>query len=108
MLPRRYLGGRYGSSAALTAEFIKPGAVVIDVGVNRITDQEQAQILYGHEPSRLEAFARNGSTLVGDVAPRAMQELSSFYTPVPGGVGPLTIAMLMANTVQLAEMHLGC
>ena len=97
-----------GKPAALTAEYIKPGAVVIDVGVNRITDLRQAQSLYGHEPARLEAFDRNGSTLVGDVAPRAMQELSAFYTPVPGGVGPLTIAMLMANTVQLAEMHLGC
>lgn len=97
-----------GRPAALTAEYIKPGAVVIDVGVNRITDVEQARSLYGHEPARLEAFARNGSTLVGDVVPRAMHEISSFYTPVPGGVGPLTIAILMANTVQLAEMHLGC
>jgi methylenetetrahydrofolate dehydrogenase (NADP+)/methenyltetrahydrofolate cyclohydrolase len=95
-----------GRPALLTAEHIKPGAVVIDVGMNRITHQAEVERLFAHDPSRLSAFAKNGSTLVGDVAPLPMQELSSAYTPVPGGVGPLTIAMLMANTVQLAEQHL--
>ncbi len=64
------------------------------------------QRLFADDAARLAAFAKNGTTLVGDVDPSAMRELSSAYTPVPGGVGPLTIAMLMANTVQLAEQHL--
>jgi methylenetetrahydrofolate dehydrogenase (NADP+) / methenyltetrahydrofolate cyclohydrolase len=97
-----------GQPAAITADHIRAGAVVIDVGVNRLTDPKQVARLFAHDPSRLAAFERNGSTLVGDVDPLAMQKFSSFYTPVPGGVGPLTIAMLMANTVELAEQHLGC
>jgi methylenetetrahydrofolate dehydrogenase (NADP+) / methenyltetrahydrofolate cyclohydrolase len=97
-----------GKPAAVTAEYIKPGAVVIDVGMNRITDEAEVKRLFSHEPSRLAAFAKNGSVLVGDVEPLAMQEVAGAYTPVPGGVGPLTIAMLMANTVALAEQHLGC
>jgi methylenetetrahydrofolate dehydrogenase (NADP+)/methenyltetrahydrofolate cyclohydrolase len=94
-----------GRPAAITREFIKPGAVVIDVGMNRLTDKDIVVPLFAHDLSRLSAFAKNGSVLVGDVDPRAMQEVSSAYTPVPGGVGPLTIAMLMVNTVDLAEMH---
>jgi methylenetetrahydrofolate dehydrogenase (NADP+) / methenyltetrahydrofolate cyclohydrolase len=97
-----------GKPAAITAEYIKPGAVVIDVGMNRITRQAEVKRLFSHEPSRLAAFAKNGSALVGDVEPLAMREVAGAYTPVPGGVGPLTIAMLMANTVALAEQHLGC
>jgi methylenetetrahydrofolate dehydrogenase (NADP+)/methenyltetrahydrofolate cyclohydrolase len=76
--------------------------------MNRISDRNAVQSLFAHDPARLAAFEKNGSVLVGDVEPRAMQELSSAYTPVPGGVGPLTIAMLMANTVQIAEKRLGC
>lgn len=95
-----------GRAAMLTADFIKPGAVVVDVGMNRIAERAEVERLFADEPTRLTTFEKNGSTLVGDVEPRAMKELSSFYTPVPGGVGPLTIAMLMANTVQLAESHL--
>jgi methylenetetrahydrofolate dehydrogenase (NADP+)/methenyltetrahydrofolate cyclohydrolase len=97
-----------GNPAAITPEYIKPGAVVVDVGMNRITDEAEVKRLFSHEPSRMAAFAKNGSALVGDVEPFAMQELAGAYTPVPGGVGPLTIAMLMANTVALAEQHLGC
>jgi len=97
-----------GHPAAITADYIKPGAVVIDVGMNRLTEPSLVQKLFAHDPARLAAFAKNGSTLVGDIEPLAMQELSSAYTPVPGGVGPLTIAMLMANTVDLAEAHLAC
>ncbi len=96
-----------GKAAMITADYINPGAVVIDVGMNRITDKAEAQRLFAHSPSRLTAFEKNGTALVGDVEPLAMQEMSSAYTPVPGGVGPLTIAMLMANTVQLAEQHAG-
>jgi methylenetetrahydrofolate dehydrogenase (NADP+) / methenyltetrahydrofolate cyclohydrolase len=92
-----------GRPAMITADHIKPGAVIVDVGMNRVTDEAEVQRLFSDEPSRLAAFQKNGSVLVGDVEPKAMRELSSAYTPVPGGVGPLTIAMLMANTVKLAE-----
>ncbi len=95
-----------GKPAMLTADFIKPGAVVIDVGMNRLTDIAEVQRLFAHDPGRLASFEKNGTALVGDVEPGPMKELSSYYTPVPGGVGPLTIAMLMANTVELAESHL--
>jgi len=94
-----------GKPAAISADFIKPGAVVIDVGINRLTNEAEVVHLFAHEPARLKAFEKNGYTLVGDVDPMAMREISSAYTPVPGGVGPLTIAMLMANTVALAEQH---
>ena len=96
-----------GRAAFVTRDFIKPGAVVVDVGINRVTDPIVVAQLFGHDQSRLAAFSKNGSVVVGDVEPRAMAEFSSAYTPVPGGVGPLTIAMLMANTVTLAEQHLG-
>jgi methylenetetrahydrofolate dehydrogenase (NADP+)/methenyltetrahydrofolate cyclohydrolase len=95
-----------GRTAMLTADHIKPRAVVIDVGMNRVTEEAEAQRLFADEPARLAAFQKNGSVLVGDVEPKAMRDLSSAYTPVPGGVGPLTIAMLMANTVKLAERRL--
>ncbi|HSU33416.1 MAG TPA: bifunctional methylenetetrahydrofolate dehydrogenase/methenyltetrahydrofolate cyclohydrolase FolD [Bryobacteraceae bacterium] len=95
-----------GKPALLGADCIKPGAVVIDVGMNRVTDESEARRLFAHEPQRLANFAKNRNLLVGDVNPRAMRDLSSAYTPVPGGVGPLTIAMLMSNTVRLAEQHL--
>lgn len=100
------LVGAIGKPALLTADHIKPGAVVIDVGMNRLTSETEVQHLFAHDPARLAAFKKNGSTLVGDVEPLAMIEKSGYYTPVPGGVGPLTIAMLMANTVDLAEQHL--
>lgn len=96
-----------GKPALLTADYIKPGAVVIDVGMNRLTNEQEVERLFAHDPGRLASFRKNGSVLIGDVDPLAMQRLSSAYTPVPGGVGPLTIAMLMANTVRLAEQHLG-
>jgi methylenetetrahydrofolate dehydrogenase (NADP+)/methenyltetrahydrofolate cyclohydrolase len=94
-----------GRPALLTEKHIKPGAVVIDVGMNRLADPGIVEPLFAFDPARLAAFHKNGSILLGDVAPYPMQQLSSYYTPVPGGVGPLTIAMLMANTVQLAEQH---
>jgi methylenetetrahydrofolate dehydrogenase (NADP+) / methenyltetrahydrofolate cyclohydrolase len=96
-----------GRAGFITRDFIKPGAVVVDVGINRVTDPIVVAQLFGHDQSRLAAFSKNGSVVVGDVDPRAMAEVSSAYTPVPGGVGPLTIAMLMANTVTLAEQHRG-
>ena len=96
-----------GKPAMLTAPYLREGVVVIDVGMNRLTSPAEVQRLFAHEPSRLEAFAKTGSLTVGDVEPFAMQWMASAYTPVPGGVGPLTIAMLMSNTVALAEQHLG-
>ncbi len=95
-----------GKAGLITAEHIKPGAVVVDVGMNRVTEPAQARKFIGHDAIRWAAFQKNGRTLVGDVVPQAMEELSSAYTPVPGGVGPLTIAMLMSNTIGLAEQHL--
>ena len=95
-----------GRPALVTRDFIRPGAVVVDVGMNRVTDESQANRIFADDEKRLAAFAKNGRVLVGDVDPTAMAELSSAYTPVPGGVGPLTIAMLMSNTVSLAEQHL--
>jgi len=92
-----------GRPAILTAEHIRPGAVVIDVGMNRITDPAEAARIFRNSPDRLATLERRGSVLVGDVDPQAMREKASAYTPVPGGVGPLTIAMLMSNTVTAAE-----
>jgi len=84
----------------VTGDFIAPGATVIDVGMNRITDRVEAERL-----GRADEFQRKGAFLVGDVHPVEVARVASAYTPVPGGVGPLTIAMLMANTVALAELH---
>jgi methylenetetrahydrofolate dehydrogenase (NADP+)/methenyltetrahydrofolate cyclohydrolase len=95
-----------GRPAFITAGFIRPGAVVIDVGINRVTGADAAREILRGNTARLEAFQNKGSLLVGDVHPADVAELASAYTPVPGGVGPLTIAMLMANTVQIAESRL--
>ena len=91
-----------GRTGFVTANYIKPGATVVDVGINRVTDSAEAGRL-----GRSEEFARSGKTLVGDVHPLDMARVAGAYTPVPGGVGPLTIAMLMSNTVELAERHQG-
>jgi len=95
-----------GRAAMLTAEYIGEGATVIDVGMNRIEDRGEAERIFGKMPGKLAAFDKKGSVLVGDVDPTAMMEKASAYTPVPGGVGPLTIAMLMMNTVESAERRL--
>jgi methylenetetrahydrofolate dehydrogenase (NADP+)/methenyltetrahydrofolate cyclohydrolase len=92
-----------GRAGFVTRDFVKPGAVVIDVGINRVTDPALAQSLLAAEPKRLALFAKNGSALVGDVHPDVVN-VAGQLTPVPGGVGPLTIAMLMANTVRAAEL----
>src|SRR5712692_6082285 len=93
------LVGALGRPAALTADFIRPGATVVDVGINRITDREEAARIFRNSPDRLASFDRKGSALVGDVHPIDAAASASAYTPVPGGVGPLTIAMLMVNTI---------
>jgi methylenetetrahydrofolate dehydrogenase (NADP+)/methenyltetrahydrofolate cyclohydrolase len=93
-----------GRAAFVTPEFVKPGAVVIDVGMNSVTRAEDAQRIFARYPDRLEVFRKRGSVLVGDVHPDVAATAGAL-TPVPGGVGPLTIAMLMANTVRAAELR---
>lgn len=95
-----------GRPAMVDANFITDGAVVIDVGINRITDRAEAARITRDDPRRMAAFDKRGSIVVGDVHPVDVVEKASAYTPVPGGVGPLTIAMLMANTVESAERRL--
>jgi methylenetetrahydrofolate dehydrogenase (NADP+)/methenyltetrahydrofolate cyclohydrolase len=95
-----------GRPGFITPEMVKPGATVIDVGINRITTQEEFDRYFEGNAKRLAAFEKRGSTIVGDVHPAAY-ELAGAYTPVPGGVGPLTIAMLMSNTVRAAKMRRG-
>jgi methylenetetrahydrofolate dehydrogenase (NADP+) / methenyltetrahydrofolate cyclohydrolase len=96
-----------GRPAMITADFIREGAVVIDVGINRLTNREDVARVFRDSREKLATFEAKGSVLVGDVNPIAMAERASSYTPVPGGVGPLTIAMLMSNTVASAERRRG-
>ncbi len=92
-----------GRPALLDERHIRPGAVVVDVGVNALTRREDVERYFPGDAKRLAEFERRGRTLIGDVDPRAAAALASAATPVPGGVGPLTVAMLMANTVAAAE-----
>jgi methylenetetrahydrofolate dehydrogenase (NADP+)/methenyltetrahydrofolate cyclohydrolase len=95
-----------GRPAVITREFVKPGATVIDVGINRITDREQFEELFAGDAAREKTFREKRAVLVGDVHP-GVAEVAGAITPVPGGVGLLTVAMLMANTVRAAEMRKG-
>ena len=96
-----------GRAAMITRDFIRQGATVIDVGTNRIEDRALAARIFRNSPEKLASFDRKGSLLVGDVDPIDVVERAGAYTPVPGGVGPLTIAMLMVNTVASAERRSG-
>jgi methylenetetrahydrofolate dehydrogenase (NADP+)/methenyltetrahydrofolate cyclohydrolase len=93
-----------GRAGMITPEFVKPGATVIDVGMNKITDAAEFARFFRGDPRREQVFREKGSTLIGDVHP-AVAEVAGAITPVPGGVGPLTIAMLMVNTVKAARMR---
>jgi methylenetetrahydrofolate dehydrogenase (NADP+)/methenyltetrahydrofolate cyclohydrolase len=95
-----------GRPAMITRDFVRPGATVIDVGVNKVTDPAEFARLFAGNIKREEGFRTKGSTLVGDVHP-GVAEVAGALTPVPGGVGPLTIAMLMANTVKAARLRRG-
>jgi methylenetetrahydrofolate dehydrogenase (NADP+)/methenyltetrahydrofolate cyclohydrolase len=95
-----------GRPGFITAAMVKPGATIIDVGINRIADRAEFERFFAGNEKRETAFAKRGSVVIGDVHPEAF-ELSGAYTPVPGGVGLLTIAMLMANTVRAARMRRG-
>lgn len=96
-----------GRPGLIGREHIKPGAVVVDVGSNKLTQRAEVERFYAGDADRLAEFERRGATWIGDVEPAAVRALASAYTPVPGGVGPLTIAMLMANTVAAAEQRRG-
>jgi methylenetetrahydrofolate dehydrogenase (NADP+)/methenyltetrahydrofolate cyclohydrolase len=93
-----------GRAGLIMRDFVKPGATVIDVGMNKVTDPAQFARLFAGNAKREETFRAKGSTLVGDVHPE-VTEIAGAITPVPGGVGPLTIAMLMFNTVKAAKMR---
>jgi methylenetetrahydrofolate dehydrogenase (NADP+)/methenyltetrahydrofolate cyclohydrolase len=95
-----------GRAGLVTPEFVKPGATVIDVGMNRVTDASVAATLFEEGHPRLEVFRQKGAVLVGDVHPR-VAEVAGALTPVPGGVGPLTITMLMMNTLAAATARVG-
>src|SRR5271168_175790 len=95
-----------GRPGFVTQEFVKPGATVIDVGINRINDRAEFEKYFAGNTKREAAFAKNGTTLIGDVHPN-VADVAGAITPVPGGVGPLTIAMLMSNTVKAARMRRG-
>jgi methylenetetrahydrofolate dehydrogenase (NADP+)/methenyltetrahydrofolate cyclohydrolase len=91
-----------GRAGFVTPDFVKPGATVVDVGINRVSDRATAAGLFGEGAPRLDDFDRRGSIIVGDVHP-SVAEVAGALTPVPGGVGPLTIAMLLKNTVTAAQ-----
>jgi len=93
-----------GRAGMITRDYVKPGATVIDVGMNTLTDRSVFQRFFAGNAKREEAFNKKGSTLIGDVHPE-VAEIAGAITPVPGGVGPLTIAMLMFNTVKAAKMR---
>jgi methylenetetrahydrofolate dehydrogenase (NADP+) / methenyltetrahydrofolate cyclohydrolase len=95
-----------GRPGMITRDFVKPGATVIDVGMNKVTDPAEFKRLFAGNAKREETFRAKGATLVGDVHPE-VAEIAGAITPVPGGVGPLTIAMLMSNTVRAAKLRRG-
>jgi methylenetetrahydrofolate dehydrogenase (NADP+)/methenyltetrahydrofolate cyclohydrolase len=97
-----------GSPGIIRGEHVKPGAVVVDVGMNRLTEEADARAFFGEDAARrIEAIRKRGYTLVGDVHPSEVGRVAGRLTPVPGGVGPLTVAMLMRNTVTAARRRRG-
>ena len=95
-----------GRPAFVTRDFVKPGATVVDVGTTPVSDRGLVESIFGAGSPRLETFAKRGSVVVGDVHP-SVAEVAGALTPVPGGVGPLTIAMLLQNTLAAAEARVG-
>jgi len=95
-----------GKAGMVTKDFVRPGAVVIDVGTTKITDRATFDKFFAGDAAREKSFAEKGSTLIGDVDPH-VAEIAGAVTPVPGGVGPLTIAMLMVNTVKACRLRRG-
>ena len=95
-----------GIAGLITPQMVKPGATVIDVGTTKLTTREDFDRFFAGDEKRERAFQKNGSVLIGDCDPR-VAEIAGKWTPVPGGVGPLTIAMLLSNTVKAAKMRRG-
>jgi methylenetetrahydrofolate dehydrogenase (NADP+)/methenyltetrahydrofolate cyclohydrolase len=96
-----------GRAAMVTRDFVKPGAVVIDVGTNKVSDRAEVQRLFGKDEGRMKDFEKRGYIWVGDVHETEVKEVASMLTPVPGGVGPMTIATLMKNTLKAARVRRG-
>ena len=96
-----------GKTALVTGDMVKPGAVVIDVGTNKVSDRATVERLFGRDASRWQDFEKRGYVWAGDVDERSVREVASLLTPVPGGVGPMTIATLMKNTLAAARMRRG-
>jgi len=96
-----------GKKSMITEEYVKPGAVVVDVGIHRVVSEDEARELFGQDAKRLNQVRDKGSTLVGDVHPRRVRDVAGWLTPVPGGVGPLTVALLLRNTLQSAAAAAG-
>jgi methylenetetrahydrofolate dehydrogenase (NADP+)/methenyltetrahydrofolate cyclohydrolase len=96
-----------GKPGMVTSEFVKPGATVIDVGTSQLTRREDVLRYFPDNPKKLQEFDAKGATLIGDVDPVSVTPVAGALTPVPGGVGPLTIAMLMVNTVHAARLRRG-
>jgi methylenetetrahydrofolate dehydrogenase (NADP+)/methenyltetrahydrofolate cyclohydrolase len=95
-----------GRPGFVTAEFVKPGATVVDVGINRLTDVAEVARFFPEGTAKHRQFTEKGSVLIGDVHP-GVEAVAGALTPVPGGVGPLTIAMVLRNTVTAAELRAG-
>ena len=96
-----------GRTALVTGDMVKPGAVVMDVGTNKVSDRATVERLFGNDPARRQEFEKRGYVWAGDVDERSVKEVASLLTPVPGGVGPMTIATLMRNTLAAARMRRG-
>jgi methylenetetrahydrofolate dehydrogenase (NADP+)/methenyltetrahydrofolate cyclohydrolase len=98
-----------GRAGFIRAEHVRPGATVVDVGMNRVTDEDDVRDLFGDDAGRrLKSLKERGYTLVGDVNPAEVERVAGRLTPVPGGVGLLTVAMLMKNTVTAARRRRQC
>jgi methylenetetrahydrofolate dehydrogenase (NADP+)/methenyltetrahydrofolate cyclohydrolase len=96
-----------GKTALVQRDWVKPGAVVMDVGTNKVSDASEVQRLFGDDEARRKEFEKRGYIWAGDVDERGVKEVASMITPVPGGVGPMTIAVLMKNTIKAARMRRG-
>jgi methylenetetrahydrofolate dehydrogenase (NADP+)/methenyltetrahydrofolate cyclohydrolase len=92
-----------GQKAMVTPELVRPGTVVVDVGIHRVDDVDEVRRLFPDDPGRMETFERRGAVVTGDVDFARVAPVAGRITPVPGGVGPLTIAMLLSNTVRAAR-----
>ena len=95
-----------GRAGFVTSEFVKPGATVIDVGINVLTDEADVVRFFGADSRKRRGFAEKGSVLIGDVHPE-VEQVAGALTPVPGGIGPLTVAMVLRNTIVAAELRAG-